>query len=297
MRIRILLTIFALIMSASGTNVAVAQEAPAPLPANVVSGTCDAPGEVSFPLAPLAVPGGEQAGATGAISAASAYSLVPASIGDLLAGGFAIQVREPGHGETIACGEIGGTLDANGALTIGIASKNLSGYSGIAYLAPAVGDPAQTGISTFIAQHGVPAAPEEAPSSDVPASGEDATTYPVRVRSQVTLIIGSLQRVDALFTEPEIKDTAWVNQVAAELTLWQLVYADASELSPPPELAEFHVRYLEAIALLDSAALDVFDALETSDQEHLALANEKIASAIQALRELDAPDQSATPAA
>ena len=53
-------------------------------------------------------------------------------------------------GTYIACGDIGGAVEANGALIIGLAEDSDSGYTGIAYLQPGA-DGASTDVTVFIA--------------------------------------------------------------------------------------------------------------------------------------------------
>ena len=55
-------------------------------------------------------------------------------------------------GEPILSGAIGGVLNANGNLVIGLAEQNGSGYAGIAYVEPDPDDPAQTLVSLLIAE-------------------------------------------------------------------------------------------------------------------------------------------------
>jgi len=50
----------------------------------------------------------------------------------------------------IACGELGGVIDATGALVVGLREESDSGYTGIAFLSPGA-DGASTDISVFIA--------------------------------------------------------------------------------------------------------------------------------------------------
>lgn len=263
-----------------------AQVAATPYTLQIVTGTCDAPGDVVAPMTALEAPAGEPAGAGSAIAGASSYSSVAVSIDDLLAAPHAISVTSTGDNAVVSCGDIGGVRNDGGALVIGLRPLNGSGLAGIAYLSPQAGNPAQTGISTFLA----------ATSGGNTSTGDplDETAYATTVRSHITLVVGSLQRVDALFDQPRLDDQAWLNQVRAELTLWQVIYGEAQDLVPPANLAAFHGRYVEAIALLDSAAQDIITGLETNDQALLDQADGKINDAVAAIRALDSAD-GATP--
>lgn len=284
-----------------------AQDEPVAYTANVFAGSCDDPGAVDAPLNDVVAPSGGQEGAEDATVAATSFTAVPLALDDLLGGEFAIDVRLADAEDVVACGEIGGVVNAQGALTIGLRPVGDSGVSGIAYLTE---DGSQTGISTFVAETGAVIAEEPEPDAeessepDASPAGEadsgeelDEETYVVNVRRQVTLLVGSLQRVDALFEEPRVDDAAWINQLTAELTLWQILYDEARATTPPAEYDDFNEQYLDALELLDSASLDVLEALETGDEERLGEASTKIDQAIELLRELSGDDEGGTPAA
>jgi hypothetical protein len=138
----------------------VAQEAATPAPATTVarpvhihSGDCVNLGEVVYPLNDLTRPVGEPAGqADKATPVESSFTVVPVTLAELLAGNYAINVHLSAAeiGTYLACGELGGVVDANGALIIGLREQSNSGYTGIAYLIP---DPngVSTDVSVFIA--------------------------------------------------------------------------------------------------------------------------------------------------
>jgi hypothetical protein len=277
---RSLLGIFLLAIAAFAAPAA-AQDTAESLIVHIHAGACDAPGEIVAPLTELTSATGERAGSDAATSAATSYSAVPLSLDTLLASPHVIDVHRATDEVRVACGEIGGARDGNGALSIGLRPTNASGSSGIAYLGPLPGNPSQTGISTFLANTGA--------SEGTAASGTavDAATYASTVRAQLTLVVASLQRVDTLFDSPNPGDEAWLNQVNAEMALWQVLYRDARDLAPPAELAAFHSRYLEALALLDSAALDVTQGFAAGDQTRLTQADGKIDQAIAALQALE----------
>jgi hypothetical protein len=287
---RSLLGIILLAVGAFATP-AMAQDPAATFAAHIHAGTCDALGDIVAPLTALTVPTGERAGARTATSAASSYTTVAGALDALLAAPHAIDVHRGADDLSVACGEIGGVRDGNGALSVGLRPVNSSGFSGIAYLGPVAGNPSQTGISTFLAETGAVAGSAESSGSQV-----DAATYASTVRAQLTLIVASLQRVDTLFDNPNPGDQAWLSQVNAEMSLWQVLHRDARDLVPPVELADFHTRYLEALALLDSAALDVTEGFAAGDQARLTQADGKIDQAIAALQALNAGGP-ATPAA
>jgi hypothetical protein len=123
-------------------------------PAHIHAGSCDNLGEVVYPLTNLVAPTGATSGQASAIMAETSFTTVDVSLNDLLAGTFAVNVHESVEniGHYIACGDIGGALDAQGALVIGLHELNNSGFTGIAFLAPNASNAAQTDVSVFIAQ-------------------------------------------------------------------------------------------------------------------------------------------------
>lgn len=131
---------------AAGLNMrpAAAQDMSATHPAHLHVGTCDAPGDVVFPLTnvgfdfsvdgtPMA---GAAAGATTAVPVESSQTTVPASLADIAAGGHTLVVHESDANiqNYIACGDVGGTMMGESDLAFGLSPLNDSGYSGIAWL-------------------------------------------------------------------------------------------------------------------------------------------------------------------
>ena len=277
-----------------------AQDESTAYPAHIHAGTCDDIGEVEASLEDLMEPAGDRVGGEEASVAAASFSIIPNSLDSLLSDSFAIDVHQEGDDDAIACGEIGGVLDDRGALIIGLRPLDDSGFSGIAYLTPNASDPSETTLSTFLSNTGASTttdADDGQPGDTAAVEDLDEQAYVATVRRQVTLLVGSLQRVDGLFDEPRVDDDAWISQLTAELTLWQILYGEAQEIAAPSEYADFHERYLEALELLDSAALDVFAALEEGDQARLDEAGTKIDEAVAILRELSGDEDVGTPVA
>ncbi|MGH2618528.1 MAG: hypothetical protein ACRDJC_25130 [Thermomicrobiales bacterium] len=120
-------------------------------PVEIVSGSCEDPGETVATLTPLETPEGEAQGQGTAIEAERSYTSVPIAIESLLAGQTSISVLiSPEDLETaIACGEIGGAPSEGGSLVVKLSQRNDSGFSGIAFLTPE--DVGITGASIFLA--------------------------------------------------------------------------------------------------------------------------------------------------
>jgi hypothetical protein len=143
----------------AATPVAVEQVAtpevvsPTPRPAHIHSGDCTNLGEVVAPLTDLVRAVSDPVGqADLATIAESSYTNVPLPLADILAAPHAVNIHLSADQITtyIACGEIGGAIDVNGAVIIGLRELNNSGFTGIAFLQPGI-DGLSTDISVFIA--------------------------------------------------------------------------------------------------------------------------------------------------
>lgn len=149
-------TVMALLMLLGGAVAAqapaLAQEGSPERPSHIHIGDCDELGEVIQPLTFLTVPGGETLGNSDAVIAEAAFTSIPQTLDELLAEDHALKVHLSRERiETyLACGDIGGALDANGALIVGMKELDGSGYAGIAYLQPAANG--TTSVSVMIAQ-------------------------------------------------------------------------------------------------------------------------------------------------
>jgi hypothetical protein len=101
------------------------------------SGTCAGPGELVFGLANVVLTPGDPLGERGAVPVEQSGTVVPYTLSDLLAASHAIFVlKSPSEQVIVACGEIGGALNPDGTLGVGLRSVGASGVSGVAYFTP-----------------------------------------------------------------------------------------------------------------------------------------------------------------
>jgi hypothetical protein len=131
----------------------VAQLVAPPRPAHIHSGNCVELGDVVVPLVDLTSPVSEGVGqADRATPSESSLTSVPMTLDAILGADHAINVHLSAEriDTYIACGELGGIIDATGALVVGLREESDSGYTGIAFLSPGA-DGASTDISVFIA--------------------------------------------------------------------------------------------------------------------------------------------------
>lgn len=153
-----------------------------PRPSHVHSGDCDEPGPIIQPLTSLAVPSDDVGGNDEAVVAEAAFSSIPQTLDELLAEDHAIKVHLSKERIEVylACGDLGGAVDANGALIVGLKELDGSGWTGIAYLQPAGNG--TTSVSVMIAKvlpgggTGDDAAPEaeaDAEPAQVEAAADD----------------------------------------------------------------------------------------------------------------------------
>lgn len=101
-------------------------------------GTADDLGDVVADLGELVRPIAAPAGAASAIGVETTFALVEVTLDAVTAGDHAIVVLagEEDGAAVVACGEVGGATDAQGAISIGLAEADASGFAGIAYLIP-----------------------------------------------------------------------------------------------------------------------------------------------------------------
>ena len=130
-----------------------AEDLVAPRPVHIHSGSCEELGDVVAPLTDLTAPQGDRVGQRRADLAETSFTNVPLTLDAILGADHAINAHLSAEqiGTYIACGNIGGVLNESGALVIGLGEDSDSGYTGIAFLAPAA-DGVSTDVSVFIAR-------------------------------------------------------------------------------------------------------------------------------------------------
>jgi plastocyanin len=190
--------LMALLLTFLGVSSVIAQEESPPRPSHIHSGDCDELGEVIQPLTSLTVPGGETLGNADGVVAEAAFTSIPQTLDELLEEDHALKVHlSKDQIQTyLACGDIGGTLDANGALIVGMKELDGSGYAGIAYIAP--GANGQTSVSVMIAQVIPNAGGDDAVAGDEAAAEEPAAA------EQDAAASAEPEIVDVVLTEFEI---------------------------------------------------------------------------------------------
>lgn len=105
-------------------------------------------------LAGLTAPEGAPVGQEVEAIPETSFTTVALSLDALLADDHAIVIRADDGDEpdSVACGDLGGILNENGSLIIGLYAVNDSNLSGVAFLAPNSDDPEQTDVSLFLVE-------------------------------------------------------------------------------------------------------------------------------------------------
>jgi hypothetical protein len=135
--VRLWLVILIFAFFAAPTPAALAQTAAVDRPAELRGGTCGSLGEVVVPLANLVITSGDLQGQTGATPVEQSGTVVQFAIADFLAANHVVVVREsPAVSTVVACGDVGGALNPDGTLAVGMLGMNGSGLSGVAYFTP-----------------------------------------------------------------------------------------------------------------------------------------------------------------
>ena len=125
---------------------------PVSRPVHIHAGNCTNLGEVIAPLNNLTFPVGDFVGqADVATRVENSFTTVPLGLDAILGADHAINVHlsDAEIGTYLACGELGGVIDLNGSLIVGLREQNNSGYTGVAFLQPNL-DGVSTDVSVFI---------------------------------------------------------------------------------------------------------------------------------------------------
>ncbi len=137
MRLRVLLVFCCLALIAATAHSTRAQSDAVDRPAELRGGTCDSLGEVVATLAHLVVTVGDPQGQLVATPVEQSGTVVPFAVSDFLSSDHSVVVQQsPGISTVVACGEVGGALNPDGTLAVGMRPMNASALSGVAYFTP-----------------------------------------------------------------------------------------------------------------------------------------------------------------
>jgi hypothetical protein len=172
MPLRLWLVILSFVVVAATTPSTLAQTSSVDRPAELRSGTCGSPGEVVVPLANLVFASGDLQGMTGATPVEQSGTVVQFAIADFLTSNHVVVVREsPAVSTIVACGHIGGALNPDGTLAVGMLGMNGSGLSGVAYFTP-IDTFSNTLVTVLLVGS---SGPETVSATDATGAGDDVT--------------------------------------------------------------------------------------------------------------------------
>ncbi len=115
------------------------------------------------------------------------------------------------------------------------------------------------------------------PASSMPestagaSSAAPATTgtpgYRATVIKEHDDIAQSYNRFRGLMSSAQVTDTTWRTSVHLQLATWRETYSEAQKLTPPPELADFHQKFLAGLEKFNSAADDIAGSLDSESMD------------------------------
>jgi hypothetical protein len=170
-----------MVVAVSSAAGSLAQEATAQHPADIRAGSCASLGEVVVPLTTLMVPEGDSLGQAGATPVKQSVTEVPLLLPDILSANHAVAVHASPDliGTPVACGDIGGTLGADGTLSIGLQAMNGARMGGVASLAPAAaGDATLVTILLFDERRDRERGADSGDAGETPEGATDGTVAP-----------------------------------------------------------------------------------------------------------------------
>ena len=172
MPLRLWLVILSFAVALVATPPTLAQTTSVDRPAELRGGTCDSLGEVVVPLANLVFASGDLQGQASATPVEQSGTVVQFAIADFLASNHAVVVREsPTVSTIVACGHIGGALNPDGTLAVGMQGMNSSGLSGIAYFTP-IDTFSNTLVTVLLVGS---SGPETVSATDATGAGDEVT--------------------------------------------------------------------------------------------------------------------------
>jgi hypothetical protein len=170
LRLWLVILSFAVAMVAAPSTLA--QTISVDRPAELLAGTCGSLGEVVVPLANMVITSGDLQGQTSATPVEQSGTVVQFAIADFLASNHVVVVREsPTVSTVVACGDIGGALNPDGTLAVGMQAMNGSGLSGVAYFTPI--DTFSNTLVTVLLVGG--SGPETIAASDATGAGDEVS--------------------------------------------------------------------------------------------------------------------------
>jgi hypothetical protein len=122
-------------------------------------------------------------------------------------------------------------------------------------------------------------------SSAAPAT-TGTSDYRATVIKEHDDIAQSYNRFRGLMSNAQVTDTTWRTSVHLQLATWRQTYSAARTLTPPPDLEDFHQKFLAGLGKFNSAADDIAGSLETesTDRSLFDSATVKLTDGVQLIQ-------------
>ncbi len=104
----------------------------------------------------------------------------------------------------------------------------------------------------------------------------EETQYASTVFNHARRTLSSLNTLNELATDPRLNDPAWISEVNRELGHLRGLIDEANEIDPPPNLAEVHQSYLDAVNSLEPVAATYDQAVEFRNHAMLDQAQQRL---------------------
>lgn len=260
--------------------------ASADLSVYLLSGSCDEnAAEEPIVIGTIPVLEPQAVGLPGADDAAvGTGTIIGFSVSDLPDLGAHIEVVAA-DGESLACGEIGGSFRASGELLVGLAEQGDSNITGVAFLAPSK-DGASTDATVFVSGEDLWLIASEAEAA-LGAAAMDSS-YLTSVAAITDRLGGSVETFNGLINAAKVGDPDWTRSVATEFATWGSLKQELAAMTPPAGYEDAHQALLDALDAYNEGATALAQGIDNSDQQALAEADALLAEGDDLLAEAQA---------
>lgn len=265
------LAAMAALLSFGIPSVAAQDAASADLSIYLLSGACDeAIADEPIVIGTIPVLEPQAVGLPGADDAAvGTGTIVGFSVNELPDLGAHIEVVAA-DGESLACGEIGGSFRKSGELLVGLAEQGDSNITGVAFLAPSK-DGASTDATVFVSGEDLWLIAAEAEASL--GAAEMDSTYLTSVAAIKDRLSTSVETFNGLIASPKVGDGSWTRAVATEFAQWGSLRQELAAMTPPAGYEDAHQALLDALDAYNEGAAALAKGIDNNDSAALAEAD------------------------
>jgi hypothetical protein len=113
--------------------------------------------------------------------------------------------------------------------------------------------------------------------ASTPAS-DQKKAYLLKAQPHIEIIGSSLDTITSLLRSPMLESDTWKASVQLQIVLMQQAHKDLTELTPPPEMADYHAALLAATGDCNTSMDYLGRALKTPNETDINTANTFLAS-------------------